>query len=538
MSELQPVQLKDLRVLIVEDDESVGLILKEALEDFGIPDVVHEMEGQRAWQLCADRNFDFFILDWAVPQVNGLALFNRIRQHRIYAETPILVVSGFVNKKDFRLVEEAPFSAILEKPVVFPTLKNKMELLLKEQAWFRSVEKKVKEVFEKLSGNPSFACEKITQVLEKSPNPVPLGIFAARQFRALGQFAYGETILQQVFNRVPNSLIVMTEMGQLKLHQNDHQAAAQLFESAQRLSPENVSRLCLIANTRLQALQFEEAQKAFATALRIDRTNPEARKGQKLTEQLEEFQRANPGLEGSKNLVSLLNGVGITMVRSGNISEGLKHYKNAWRYIFGEEAKSRLAFNIGLAYIREKSPRQAYRWFCKSAELSDNSFEKAIAYKDKLLKKFPQYKIIAEQDLAEEVSEELTLFEDFVFEADSEVIQIQPLSIDYQQVSSKKNPGDETDESAPKNRQQLINEIPESRDLLKALQDKGFYVEPHVRGLLALRAEFGSKLLRLAVQVALKKANPTSHRVRAIVEDLASRLPKDSQAEPIDKVAS
>src|SRR5436190_648683 len=93
-------------VCVIEDDLTMQKAIVKALH--GNDDLVVKCaaDGADAWKLLEKTKFDIIILDWKLPSVSGVALMNRLRRNKDYQFTPVLVISGFLGKKDFSLLEE------------------------------------------------------------------------------------------------------------------------------------------------------------------------------------------------------------------------------------------------------------------------------------------------------------------------------------------------------------------------------------------------------------------------------------------------
>lgn len=81
------------RILIVEDEESIADLEKDYLEINGF-EVEIENRGDTGLKRALEEEFDLFILDLMLPEVDGFEICKQIRQAK---NTPILMVSA---KKD------------------------------------------------------------------------------------------------------------------------------------------------------------------------------------------------------------------------------------------------------------------------------------------------------------------------------------------------------------------------------------------------------------------------------------------------------
>ena len=81
------------RLLIIEDEEALAELEKDYLELSGF-DVEIENNGQSGMDRALHEEFDLFILDLMLPEIDGFEICKRIRKQK---NTPILMVSA---KKD------------------------------------------------------------------------------------------------------------------------------------------------------------------------------------------------------------------------------------------------------------------------------------------------------------------------------------------------------------------------------------------------------------------------------------------------------
>lgn len=81
------------RILIVEDEVAIADLEKDYLELSGF-EVEIENDGKSGLNRALNEDFDLFILDLMLPEVDGFEICRQIREHK---NTPILMVSA---KKD------------------------------------------------------------------------------------------------------------------------------------------------------------------------------------------------------------------------------------------------------------------------------------------------------------------------------------------------------------------------------------------------------------------------------------------------------
>jgi len=81
------------RVLIVEDEEPIAVLLRYNLEAEGYA-VETEARGDRVEQLVAEEPPDLVILDWMLPGVSGIEICRRLRAREQTRRLPILMLTA------------------------------------------------------------------------------------------------------------------------------------------------------------------------------------------------------------------------------------------------------------------------------------------------------------------------------------------------------------------------------------------------------------------------------------------------------------
>src|SRR4051794_5429888 len=105
-----------MRVLIVEDDTVSRLILQRAGGRFGHPCVGVD-GGAEAWKLYQDGSYDVVLTDWVMPELDGLELCRRIRQHPGESYTYVMLLSVLSDRGHFLMGMQAGADDFLAKPI-------------------------------------------------------------------------------------------------------------------------------------------------------------------------------------------------------------------------------------------------------------------------------------------------------------------------------------------------------------------------------------------------------------------------------------
>jgi two-component system chemotaxis sensor kinase CheA len=115
-------------VLLVEDSVAIRTQEKRILESAGY-EIITAVDGLDALNKLSTRAFDAIVSDVQMPNLDGLTLAARVRQHKEYSELPIILVTSLASDEDKRKGAEAGANAYIPKgsfdqTVLLETLKR------------------------------------------------------------------------------------------------------------------------------------------------------------------------------------------------------------------------------------------------------------------------------------------------------------------------------------------------------------------------------------------------------------------------------
>lgn len=115
------------RVLIVDDEPNVTQTLKRMLEATRQYEAVTTNQARQALKLAQQISPDVILLDVMMPDINGLDLLKKIKQHRRLNEIPVIMLTAM---EDDSFIEQAMRNyaeRYLVKPVDLKTLQEALE---------------------------------------------------------------------------------------------------------------------------------------------------------------------------------------------------------------------------------------------------------------------------------------------------------------------------------------------------------------------------------------------------------------------------
>ena len=115
-----------MRVLVAEDDDTLGAVLAQGLRSRGyVVDLVADGEAALSYARCYE--YAVAVLDWLIPRVSGIDVVRQLR--RTGARTPVLMISGKGSPEDRVAGLDAGADDYLVKPFVFDELLARLRAL-------------------------------------------------------------------------------------------------------------------------------------------------------------------------------------------------------------------------------------------------------------------------------------------------------------------------------------------------------------------------------------------------------------------------
>lgn len=130
--------LRNLNVLLVEDDPSMRALVRDVLSAFEVGRVRSVSEGGRAYQLLRGYAADIIILDWLMQPVNGMEFLQRVRNAGDTPNpfVPIIMLTAFTALPRVEECRDAGMTEFLAKPFTPTTLYNRIESVIEDQRLF------------------------------------------------------------------------------------------------------------------------------------------------------------------------------------------------------------------------------------------------------------------------------------------------------------------------------------------------------------------------------------------------------------------
>lgn len=119
-----------MRILIIEDEKTLAESLKYALETFGYAvDYLTDGEAAERRILVSHKEYDLIILDWMLPNKDGLTICKEVRKNKIMV--PIIMLTARFDMKDKVAALDAGADDYLVKPFSLEELEARVRALLR-----------------------------------------------------------------------------------------------------------------------------------------------------------------------------------------------------------------------------------------------------------------------------------------------------------------------------------------------------------------------------------------------------------------------
>ena len=127
---------KGISALLIDDHKLIVLGLKAILacSDFDFKDIESATTGKDALKFASERNFDIYIIDIELPDINGFDLIEEIR--KIHPKARIIVNTIHEELAFFRKLEKYKVNAVVCKSLDTQAVLKAIEAVLNNQTYY------------------------------------------------------------------------------------------------------------------------------------------------------------------------------------------------------------------------------------------------------------------------------------------------------------------------------------------------------------------------------------------------------------------
>ncbi len=118
------------RILIIDDDRAIGLIVQISLNAIAGWEVMIATSGQEGIDKALIEHPDAILLDMMMPIMDGVKTLKKLRENPILESIPVILLTAKVQINDKQNFTNLPITGIIIKPFTAPDLVQKMRSLL------------------------------------------------------------------------------------------------------------------------------------------------------------------------------------------------------------------------------------------------------------------------------------------------------------------------------------------------------------------------------------------------------------------------
>lgn len=119
-------------ILLIDDDITVHGVVKSRLEKRDGYKVLLAEDGPTGLKLAARNSPDLILLDWMMPEMDGLEVLAELKKKRKTSKIPVYMLTGKGIMKDVETACEAGADGYFTKPIRLTELSERIKKALKK----------------------------------------------------------------------------------------------------------------------------------------------------------------------------------------------------------------------------------------------------------------------------------------------------------------------------------------------------------------------------------------------------------------------
>lgn len=122
------IKFSQLKILIVEDNQTMRELVNNVLEGLGVGRVLYASEGGHGFKVQEVENCDIIIADWEMEPMNGIDFTRKIRTDPYSPSKmiPIILLTGYAAPKRIKEARDAGITEYLMKPFTAESLTQRL----------------------------------------------------------------------------------------------------------------------------------------------------------------------------------------------------------------------------------------------------------------------------------------------------------------------------------------------------------------------------------------------------------------------------
>jgi tetratricopeptide (TPR) repeat protein len=369
-----------MRFLVVDDMIGMRQTIRNMLRQLGYENVIDADDGVNAWRKLVAERFDVAIVDWNMPNMNGITLLKKTRQEERLADIPFIMVTAEVDEATIAEAAETEVDAYIIKPFVAKVLEEKIEQVLERKKNPSPIETHLKLAYVYTNaGQYNKATSELKTALVVQPNSPRVFTAFGDLYRQRGLLDDAEKAYKKALLIEPKFMKAHDGLAGVLMKKGDEKRLIAAMKEAVAVSPKNASRQVMLGKVLLENGMTGEAQKAFKYAATAEPHNSAAQMeigeillGKDMDKEAADF--FAKVLKINPEDVHVYNRLGIAFRKQGKFMEAIDEYKKA---LLVDPQDENLYYNMGRAYLEAAVQEEAVVNFRKALECNPD-FSEAV----------------------------------------------------------------------------------------------------------------------------------------------------------------
>lgn len=118
---------RKMKILVVDDFSTMRRIVKNVLKQLGYENIEEAEDGAQALSKLKNGGYGFMVLDWNMPNMDGLQLLQEVRKDPTLSALPVLMVTAEAEKTMVITAIQSGVNNYIVKPFTAEVFKEKMD---------------------------------------------------------------------------------------------------------------------------------------------------------------------------------------------------------------------------------------------------------------------------------------------------------------------------------------------------------------------------------------------------------------------------
>lgn len=379
----------DIQAFIVSNNKELRQNIKTALAETVVKKTLMEGDLENAFFTVEKEGFVALLLDWSIDELPNITRFlQKYRKLKDRGDIPIVAISKEVSGTLLAVSFEYEIPWVILASEVVKELPGAIKAIMNDASKppppLKMLLKKMEEAAQagNMQGVETLTIELYKKFPENTRVQVEYGNLCLRKQK----IDEAREIAQKVLSAEEDNLRAKNLYARICMHEKKFDMALKFLQEAEELSPKAFDRMIMLGQVYHSIGEFKKAKDNFVEALEMEPESLLARKGLGAVELTTgEISKGLVLLGGTseEESASIFNNSAIMAIGQGEFERAIRLYETAKLPLKDPKLKSRILFNMGLAYEKWGKPDEAAPLFEEAVKL-DPTYEKATAHLQKI----------------------------------------------------------------------------------------------------------------------------------------------------------